>query len=74
MDQYIGKDSNLEGIEAIGGTTISSNAFTKAVRIAYEVYGQAAGVEIAGVEREPISDEGEGRAVPECDQLPEVRR
>lgn len=57
MDQYIGKDSNLEGIETISGTTISSNAFTKAVRIAYEVYGQAAGVEIAGVEREPIADE-----------------
>ena len=64
MDQYIGKDSNLEGIEAIGGTTISSNAFTKAVRIAYEVYGQAAGVEIAGVEREPISDEVKAELLP----------
>ena len=64
MDQYIGKDSNLEGIEAIGGTTISSNAFTKAVRIAYEVYGQAAGVEIAGVEREPISDEVKAELFP----------
>lgn len=64
MDQYIGKDSNLEGIEAIGGTTISSNAFTKAVRIAYEVYGQAAGVEIAGVEREPISDEAKAELFP----------
>lgn len=64
MDQYIGKNSNLEGIEAIGGTTISSNAFTKAVRIAYEVYGQAAGVEIAGVEREPISDEVKAELFP----------
>ena len=64
MDQYIGKDSNLEGIEAIGGTTISSNAFTKAVRIAYEVYGQAAGVEIAGVEREPLSDEVKAELFP----------
>ena len=64
MDQYIGKDSNLEGIEAIGGTTISSNAFTKAARIAYEVYGQAAGVEIAGVEREPISDEVKAELFP----------
>lgn len=64
MDQYIGKDSNLEGIEAIGGTTISSNAFTKAVRIAYEVYGQAAGVEITGVEREPISDEVKAELFP----------
>ena len=30
MDQYIGKDSTLEGIETISGTTISSNAFSKA--------------------------------------------
>ena len=42
MDQYIGKDSTLEGIETISGTTISSNAFSKAVQNAYQVYGVAA--------------------------------
>lgn len=57
MDQYIGKDSTLEGIETISGTTISSNAFSKAVQNAYQVYGVAAGVEVAGTQRDPITDE-----------------
>lgn len=64
MDQYIGKDSNLEGLETISGTTISSNAFTQAVRNAFAVYGEAAGVEVAGVEREPITDEVKAELFP----------
>lgn len=64
MDQYIGKDSTLEGLEVISGTTISSNAFTKAVQNAYQVYAVAAGVEVAGVEREPITDEVKAELFP----------
>ena len=51
MDQYIGKDSTLEGVQAISGTTISSNAFSNAVKTAYQIYGELAGVEVAGTER-----------------------
>ena len=40
MDQYIGKDSTLEGVQAISGTTISSNAFSNAVKTAYQIYGE----------------------------------
>ena len=64
MDQYIGKDSTLEGIETISGTTISSNAFSKAVRNAYQVYGVAAGVEVAGTQRDPITDEVKAELFP----------
>ena len=64
MDQYIGKDSTLEGVQAISGTTISSNAFSNAVKTAYQIYGELAGVEVAGTEREPISDEVKAQLVP----------
>ena len=64
MDQYIGKDSTLEGVEAISGTTISSNAFSKAVQNAYQVYGVVAGVQVAGVERDPITDEVKAELFP----------
>ena len=64
MDQYIGKDSTLEGVQAISGTTISSNAFSNAVKTAYQIYGELAGVEVAGTEREPISDEGKAQLFP----------
>ena len=64
MDQYIGKDSTLEGIETISGTTISSNAFSKAVQNAYQVYGVAAGVEVAGTQRDPITDEVKAEPFP----------
>ena len=64
MDQYIGKDSALEGIETISGTTISSNAFSKAVQNAYQVYGVAAGVEVAGTQRDPITDEVKAELFP----------
>ena len=64
MDQYIGKDSTLEGIETISGTTISSNAFSKALQNAYQVYGVAAGVEVAGTQRDPITDEVKAELFP----------
>ena len=64
MDQYIGKDSTLEGIETISGTTISSNAFSKAVQNAYQVYAVAAGVEVAGTQRDPITDEVKAELFP----------
>lgn len=64
MDQYIGKDSMLEGVQAISGTTISSNAFSNAVKTAYQIYGELAGVEVAGTEREPISDEVKAQLFP----------
>ena len=64
MDQYIGKDSTLEGVQAISGTTISSNAFSNAVKTAYQIYGELAGVEVAGTEREPISDEVKAQLFP----------
>ena len=64
MDQYIGKDSTLEGIETISGTTISSNAFSKAVQNAYQVYGVVAGVEVAGTQRDPITDEVKAELFP----------
>ena len=60
MNQYIGKDSTLEGVTAISGTTISSNA----VKTAYQIYGDLAGVEVAGTEREPISDEVKAQLFP----------
>ena len=64
MDQYLGKDSTLEGVQAISGTTISSNAFSNAVKTAYQIYGELAGVEVAGTEREPISDEVKAQLFP----------
>ena len=64
MDQYIGKDSTLEGVQAISGTTISSNAFSNAVKTAYQIYGELAGVEVAGTERELISDEVKAQLFP----------
>ena len=64
MDQYIGKDSTLEGVQAISGTTISSNAFSNAVKTAYQIYGELAGVEVAGTEREPVSDEVKAQLFP----------
>lgn len=45
-EQYIGKDMNLEGIEAVTGATVSSKAFAKAVNIAFVAYGKVAGVEV----------------------------
>ncbi len=65
MNQYVGKDSTLEGIETIGGVTISSNAFNKAVQNAYQVYGQVAGVAVAGNERDPITDEVKTQLFPD---------
>jgi electron transport complex protein RnfG len=36
--QYDGKDRNLEGISAISGATITSNAYMKGVRDAFEAF------------------------------------
>ena len=44
--QYKNKDYNLDGVTAISGATISSTAFKSAVQIAFNVYGELAGVEI----------------------------
>lgn len=56
-EQYKGKDSTLEGVEGIGGVTISSRAMNSAVTTAYQAYGSVAGVEVAGgPERAPIED------------------
>lgn len=41
--QYIGKDSSLEGIDAISGATITSKAYIKAVRDAFEAYESVKG-------------------------------
>ncbi len=55
LDQYNGKDSNLEGIESVGGATVSGNAVMSAARSAFQGYGAAAGVEVSsGPERAPI--------------------
>ncbi len=45
--QYIGKDSSLEGVESIGGATVSSSAFKKCVDIAYAAYTVVGGGEVA---------------------------
>ena len=41
--QYVGKDASLEGVTAITGATISSNAFRTAVEVAFDVYDQIGG-------------------------------
>jgi electron transport complex protein RnfG len=37
-DRYEGKDRNLDGIDAIAGSTISSNAYKNAVSDAFAAY------------------------------------
>lgn len=56
--QYVGKDQTLEGVETIGGATVTSKAVLKAVGSAFQVYGKAAGVEIVvpGNTRPAIDD------------------
>ena len=44
--QFIGEDSSLEGVESIGGATISSTAFKTAVTTAFEAYGIASGNDV----------------------------
>ena len=36
--QFTGKDSNLEGVDIIGGATFSSNYFIGAIRDAFTAY------------------------------------
>ncbi len=46
-EQYIGKDSSLEGIEKISGASISSAAFKTAVEYAYSGYAAITGNSVA---------------------------
>ena len=46
-DQYKGKDSTLDGVEAVSGATISSTAFKTNVQNAFKAYGELAGVEVS---------------------------
>ena len=39
-DQYIGADAGLNGIDAISGATITSNAYKNCVQTAFEAYAQ----------------------------------
>lgn len=50
--QYKGKDSTLEGVNAVSGATISSKAFQSAVTSIFQAYGALAGVEVAAPEAE----------------------
>lgn len=49
--QYKGKDSTLEGVNAVSGATVSSTAFKSAVNSIFQAYGSLAGVEVAGPEK-----------------------
>lgn len=40
-NQYAGMDVNLEGVEAISGATVSSEAYEKAIRDVFEAYEAA---------------------------------
>lgn len=43
QSQFLGKDSSLAGVSAIGGATISSNAFMAIVKDAFAAYAAATG-------------------------------
>ena len=43
--QFVGKDSKLEGVEAISGTTISSKAYLGAIADAFTAFNMVTGVE-----------------------------
>ena len=47
--QYRGKDANLEGVDVISGSTVSSKAFESAVETAFKAYAEVSGNDI-GVE------------------------
>ena len=38
INQFIGKDQSLEGVETISGATISSNTFIRCIDTAYQAY------------------------------------
>lgn len=54
--QYQGVNSTLEGVDAVSGSTISSNAFARTVKQAFEVYTELAGEETVNT-REPVSED-----------------
>jgi RnfABCDGE-type electron transport complex G subunit len=43
---FAGKDPSLQGVDTISGATISSTAFIKAVKIAFQVYAEASGAQV----------------------------
>lgn len=43
LNQFPGMDESMEGFEAIGGATISSNAMRRAVNLAFETYNMVKG-------------------------------
>ena len=43
VNQFEGMDSSMEGFEAIGGATISSNAMRSAIETAFQVYDMVKG-------------------------------
>ncbi|MBP0963520.1 MAG: FMN-binding protein [Oscillospiraceae bacterium] len=47
--QFRGKDANLEGVDMISGSTVSSGAFEAAVDAAFKVYAEVSGADL-GVE------------------------
>lgn len=51
--QYQGKDHSLDGVEGVSGATVTSGAFKNAVKNAFLVYGEVAGVEMEA----PLSPE-----------------
>ena len=57
-NQYIGKDASLEGVSAISGATISSNAYKNAINSAFIAYKMAIG-EYDGSEMDAVSGASE---------------
>jgi len=52
--QYNGKDSALDGVDAISGSTISSTAFKTCVQTAFKAYGEVSGnTAAAGEQADP---------------------
>lgn len=57
-NQYIGKDASLEGVDAISGATVSSNAYKTAINYAFVAYQMAIG-EYDGSEIDAVSGASE---------------
>ena len=71
LDQYIGKDSSLEGVTAISGSTISSNALKTTVEMAFSAV-EAAENGAAGGETPAGASDAAGEETPgESDQTAE---
>lgn len=66
--KFVGKDMNLD-VEAVSGATISSNAFKKAVSIAFAGYGKLAGVDVP-VTEEPAEVDQKTTIFPDEELVP----